>query len=215
MPSTSALGLFAIAALLVLMVPGPAVLYIATRSIEQGRAAGLASVLGVATGGLFHVVAAAAGLSAVLAASGVAFTVCKLAGAAYLVVLGLGRILRVGPRTEFAAAPRADIRRTYVQGIVIQVLNPKTAVFFLAFLPQFVDPAKGSVAVQILVLGTLFVILGICSDTAWALLTSAAGTWLQRQPVFRRRGERLAGAIYVGLGLTTALLGHRPVRSSG
>jgi threonine/homoserine/homoserine lactone efflux protein len=212
MPSGSALLVFVVAALVVLVVPGPAVLYVATRAIEQGRGAGLASVLGVATGGLLHVVAAAAGLSAILAASALAFNVTKLAGAAYLVVLGVRRILRAGQGEEGTARP-TSFRRIYVQGVVVQMLNPKAAVFILAFLPQFVDPA-GGVALQVLVLGTFFVALGVCSDSAWALLASTAGDWLRRRPAFRRRGERVAGTVYVGLGLTAAFAGHSAPRKT-
>ena len=211
MPSGSALVVFVLAALVVLVVPGPAVLYVATRAIEQGRAAGLASVLGVATGGLLHVVAAAAGLSALLAASGLAFNVTKLAGAAYLIVLGVRRIARASQDEEATARP-TSFRRIYVQGVVVQMLNPKAALFVLAFLPQFVDPS-GGVALQVLVLGTFFVALGVCSDSAWALLASTAGDWLRKRPAFRRRGERVAGTVYVGLGLTAAFAGHSAPRT--
>jgi threonine/homoserine/homoserine lactone efflux protein len=208
MPSGSSLVVFAIAAVVVLVVPGPAVIYVATRAIEQGRSAGLASVFGVATGGLLHVVAAAAGISAILAASAVAFTVTKLTGAAYLVLLGIRRIVKAGPDEE-RTAPSTSFRRIYFQGVVVQLLNPKAALFILAFLPQFVDPGGGGgVALQILVLGTCFVALGVCSDSAWALLASTAGAWLRARPAFRRRGERVAGTVYVGLGLSAAIAGH-------
>ena len=214
MPSGSALVVFAVAAVVVLVVPGPAVIYVATRAIEQGRAAGLASVLGVATGGLLHVVAAAAGLSAILAASAVAYTVTKLAGAAYLVVLGVRRILKAGQGEETAGRP-TSFRRIWVQGVVVQLLNPKAALFIVAFLPQFVDPSGGGgVALQVLVLGTFFVAMGVCSDSAWALLASTAGAWLRARPAFRRRSERVAGTVYVGLGLSAALAGHSVPRSN-
>ena len=206
MPSGSTVALFAVAALVVLVVPGPAVIYVATRAIEQGRAAGLASVFGVATGGFIHVVAAAAGLSAILAASALAFNVVKLAGATYLIVLGVRRLLVAGQGEERTAQP-ASVRRIYVQGMVVQALNPKAALFFLAFLPQFVNPARG-VALQVVVLGALFVALGVCSDSAWALLASRAAEWLRARPAFRRRGEQVAGTVYVGLGLTAAFSGH-------
>jgi threonine/homoserine/homoserine lactone efflux protein len=206
MPSGSALPLFVVAALVVLVVPGPAVIYVATRAVEQGRRAGLASVLGVATGGLLHVVAAAVGLSAILAASAVAFNATKVAGAACLVALGIRRILTAGQEQE-RPGRSTSFRRIYVQGVVVQALNPKAALFFLAFLPQFVDSA-GGVALQVVVLGTLFVALGVCSDGAWALLASTAGAWLRERPAFRRRGERVAGTLYVGLGLGAAVSAH-------
>ncbi|MDQ4070395.1 MAG: LysE family translocator [Actinomycetota bacterium] len=200
------MALFAVAALVVLLVPGPAVLYVATRAIEQGRVAGLASVFGVATGGFIHVVAAAVGLSATLAASALAFNVVKLTGAAYLIVLGIRRLLIAGASEEQTPQP-ASVRRIYVQGMVVQALNPKAALFFLAFLPQFVNPTRG-VALQVVVLGALFVALGVCSDSAWALLASTAAAWLRARPGFRRRGEQVAGTVYVGLGLTAAFAGH-------
>ncbi len=206
MPSGSALVLFLVAALVVLVVPGPAVIYVATRAIEQGRAVGLASVLGIATGSLVHVAAATAGLSAVLATSGTTYNVVRLAGAAYLVVLGIRRILRAGRDDDEPGRP-AGVRRAYLQGIVVQTLNPKAALFIVAFIPQFVDPT-GNLALEIAVLGTLFTALGVCTDSAWALVGDAAGSWLRRRPSFRRRGEQVAGTVYVGLGLTAAIAGH-------
>ena len=213
MPSASTLGLFSVAALAVLIVPGPAVLYVVTRSVEHGRQAGLASVLGIATGGLVHVAAAAVGLSALLAASAGTFTAVKLAGAAYLVVLGVRRLLRSG-REPDAGSPSASLGRIYRQGVIVQSLNPKAALFFVAFRPQFVDPTRGGVELQVVVLGLVFVVLGVCSDGTWALLTSSAGAWFQRRRAFRRRGERLAGTVYITLGLTAAFAGH-PARRPG
>ena len=145
-----------------------------------------------------------------LAASAVAYNATKLAGAAYLVFLGIRRIVKAGREHE-RSGPPSTFRRIYVQGVVVQMLNPKAALFFLAFLPQFVDPTAG-VALQIVLLGTLFVALGVCSDSAWALLASTAGAWLRARPAFRRRGERLAGTVYVGLGLTAAVAGHSAPR---
>jgi threonine/homoserine/homoserine lactone efflux protein len=197
----------------VLVVPGPAVLYVVTRSVEHGRHAGFASVFGIATGGLVHVAAAALGLSALLAGSATDFTAMKLAGAAYLIALGVRKFLTAGGELHEAMA-RASLNRIYRQGVVVQALNPKAALFFLAFLPQFVDPARGSVALQVVALGLVFVILGIASDGTWALLTSSVGTLLRRQPAFRRRSERLAGIVYISLGITAALAG-RPAHRAG
>lgn len=149
-PESSSLGLFVIAALVLLLTPGPAVLYIVTRSIDQGRRAGLISVLGVHVGTLAHIFAAAAGISAVLAASATAFGVVKYLGAAYLIYIGVRRLL---DRTPLAAAtpgaPRR-LRRAFLDGVIVNVLNPKTALFFLAFLPQFVTVSRGHVGEQIL-----------------------------------------------------------------
>src|SRR5690242_2030640 len=152
MPSPTALLLFAAASIALLVVPGPSVLYIVTRSVSQGRRAGLISVLGVHVGSVVHVSAAALGLSALLASSATAFAAVKYLGAAYLCWLGVRKLRRrgAGPVEETPAVPRA---RLFTQGVVVNVLNPKTAIFFLAFLPQFVDPRRGPVAVQIVVLG--------------------------------------------------------------
>ena len=144
-------------------MPGPAVTYIVTQSIDKGRRAGLVSALGVASGGLVHVAAATVGLSALIASSATAFTTVKLVGAAYLIVVGIRRILSRDEDTEVQPVPTPH-RQLYVQGVVVNVLNPKTALFFLAFLPQFVDPSRGSVAVQVAFLGVLFALIAFTSD---------------------------------------------------
>jgi threonine/homoserine/homoserine lactone efflux protein len=199
-PSSHALLLFAGAAVALLLVPGPAVLYVVAQSAEHGRVAGLASVAGLHLGTLVHTAAAAVGLSALVVSSAVAFSVVKYAGAAYLVLLGVRRLLA----RDAAEAPRpaaAPLRRLVRQGVVVNVLNPKTALFFLAFLPQFVDPAR-TVWTQVVVLGAVFVLLGIVSDGLYALAAGSLGPWLRR----RRRLLRLgSGTVYVGLGAATAL----------
>jgi threonine/homoserine/homoserine lactone efflux protein len=197
-----------VAALALLVVPGPAVLYIVTRSVDQGRRAGLVSVLGIHTGSLVHVFAAMAGASAALAASAGAFTALKLAGAAYLVFLGIRRLTRRSPEAvDQLDPPRAELRRVYGQGVVVQVLNPKTALFFLAFLPQFVEPSRGPVALQVGILGACFIALGLCSDATYAIVAGALSRlWAGRR--FGRRLDRVSGVIYVGLGVTAALAGH-------
>src|SRR3954471_7054444 len=168
MPTGSTIAVFSLAAIALAVVPGPAVAYIVTQSVDKGRRAGLVSALGIATGGLVHVAAAAVGLSALLASSASAFTAVKLVGAAYLIGLGLLRIFR--GREDVAAAPApAPARRLYLQGVLVNVLNPKTALFFLAFLPQFVDRDAGSVPAQAAVLGCVFVVIAVVSDSAYAL----------------------------------------------
>jgi len=205
LPDGGTLGLFVLAALVLLITPGPAVLYIVARSLDQGRSAGLISALGVHVGTLVHVAAAAAGVSAALAASATAFAVVKYLGAAYLIYLGIRRVLDRAEPEAGAGPGRAPLARIFGQGIVVNVLNPKTGLFFLAFLPQFVDPARGAVAGQVLVLGMLFVALGMCTDGAWALGAGTARQWLGTRPR-NTGGERyLIGGVYMGLGLVAAL----------
>jgi threonine/homoserine/homoserine lactone efflux protein len=209
-PTPTRTGLFCIAAVALLIVPGPSVLYIVTRSVEHGRRAGLVSVLGIHLGTLAHVTAAVVGLSALLVQSAIAFTVVKWAGAAYLVFLGLRRILGGDPAIEDLDPDRdAPLRRLFFQGAVVNILNPKTGLFFLAFLPQFVDPARGAVAMQILVFGLLFVILGLCSDGTYALVAARLGRWLRTTNAYRRFDRFLAGGVFVALGVTAALAGSK------
>jgi threonine/homoserine/homoserine lactone efflux protein len=205
LPDPASLGVFVVAALLLLLTPGPAVLYIVTRSLDQGRQAGLVSMLGVHVGTLVHVAAAAAGLSAVLAASATAFTVVKYLGAAYLVYLGVRRLLDRGSLVGNGPAQAPRLRRAFVDGVVVNVLNPKTALFFLAFLPQFVDVGRGQVGVQILALGAIFVALGLLTDGGYALTAGTAGQWLRRHPRFLASERWVSGSMYIGLGLAAAL----------
>lgn len=204
MPDSSTLLLFAAAALALIVVPGPAVLYIVAQSIDRGRGAGLVSALGVAAGGLVHVTAAAIGLSSLLVSSATAFAVVKYAGAAYLIGLGL-HTLFVRREEPVAAAPQERrLRRVFWQGAVVNVLNPKTALFFFAFLPQFVDPDKGSAALQIGVLGLLFVVLAVVSDSIWALAAGTASERLRRSRRFLALRRYVSGSVFVGLGALTA-----------
>jgi threonine/homoserine/homoserine lactone efflux protein len=204
MPSLTSLLLFAAASIALLVVPGPSVLYIVTRSVSQGRRAGLISVLGVHAGSAVHVTAAALGLSALLASSATAFMIVKYLGAAYLVWLGVQKLRRreSGPVEE---APPVRRSRLFTQGIVVNVLNPKTAIFFLAFLPQFVNPSRGPVALQIVVLGACFILLGIMSDGGYALLAGTIAGRIRRTKRARRRLDRASGVVYLGLGATAAL----------
>jgi threonine/homoserine/homoserine lactone efflux protein len=201
----SSLGLFVIAALVLLITPGPAVLYIVTRSIDQGRRAGLVSMLGVHVGTLVHVAAAAAGLSAVLVASATAFTAVKWLGAAYLVYLGVRRIVDRTVTTTLASDRPRQLRRTFLDGVVVNTLNPKTALFFLAFLPQFVDLSRGRPEAQILGLGLLFVLLGTLTDGAYALSAGTAARWLRGRPRFLASERWVSGSVYIGLGVVAAV----------
>jgi len=209
MPESSTLAVFMAATLALLLVPGPAVLYIIARGIDQGRGAGLASAAGIAAGSLFHVAAAALGLSAILASSAVAFSLVKYLGAAYLVYLGIRTLLtRPDPAATIDHRPRT-LRELFGQGVIVQVLNPKIALFFLAFLPQFVDPARGSITTQTLVLGGLLMAMGLCTDSLYAVISGGAGDWLKRQPAFASAQRYVAGVVFIGLGVTTALTGAR------
>jgi threonine/homoserine/homoserine lactone efflux protein len=204
----SRLFVFMLAALALIVIPGPAVLYIVAQSINGGRAAGLVSALGVATGGVVHICFAVAGLSAILVASATAFTVVKLAGALYLIWLGVTTLLRKGDGKIGGHAPQEGHARVYRRGVVVNVLNPKTAIFFLAFLPQFVDP-DGPVRAQLAVLGLVFVVLALASDSLWALAAGAAAGVLRGSERFLRVQRRISGSVFIGLGLATALTGHR------
>ena len=214
MPSASTFGVFALATMALLIVPGPAVLYVITRSVDQGRRAGLVSVLGLHTGSMIHVAAAATGLSALLLASAAAFQIVKLAGAAYLIVLGINKLLGRGGSERIGVAP-ASLRRIYAQGFVVELLNPKTALFFVAFLPQFVKPERGPVAAQVCVLGLLFIVLGLLSDGAYALVAGTLAPRLRRRrPGVVSRPERATGLVYVGLGIVAATTARPTITTS-
>jgi len=207
-PDLSTLGLFVAAALALLLMPGPAVLYVVARSIDQGRSAGLVSVLGVHLGSLVHVTAAAVGLSSLVVSSAVAFGIVKYAGAAYLVCLGVKALVsRETPgQVEVRAAPLGTLLR---QGAVVNVLNPKTALFFLAFLPQFVDPEAGYVALQLVFFGLVFVALGLVTDSLYALAAGTAGNLMRSSRLFLGVRRWVSGTVFIGLGLATALSGSR------
>src|SRR5215211_1539625 len=179
-----------LASLALAVVPGPAVLYIVAQSVDQGRLAGLVSALGIGTGGLVHVIAATVGLSSLLASSATAFTIVKYAGAGYLILLGIRRLLTREEAGEEALQPPRDNRQIFRDGVVVNVLNPKTALFFLAFLPQFVDPGASSATLQILLLGLVFVVIAFCSDSMWALAAGTLGSWLRRSRWYLGLGDR-------------------------
>lgn len=204
MPTGSTIALFLLAATALAVVPGPAVAYIVTQSIDQGRRAGLVSALGVASGGLVHVAAATVGLSALIASSATAFTVVKLVGAAYLVLVGIRRILSGEGEEPEPRALRAPLLRVYRQGVVVNVLNPKTALFFLAFLPQFVDPERGAVWPQVAVLGVLFVSVAVLSDMTYALVSDAIAGRIRRTGTGAKLRRWLTGGVFVALGITAA-----------
>ena len=207
MPALHTFAIFAAASAAFLAVPGPSVIYIVSRSLAEGRTAGIVSALGIQAGGLVHVTAATVGVSALLASSALAFSVVKYAGAAYLIFIGVRRLLGGEEPDEGDAGP-VGRKQLFWQGVVVNSLNPKTALFFLAFLPQFVDPDRGAVAPQVLALGVLFLMLATLSDSTYAVVAGSVRGWLGG----RRRGlGRVSGCSYIGLGLLAAL---SPVSSS-
>lgn len=208
-PSTANLALFVSAALILLAIPGPAVLYIIAQSVEQGRKAGLVSDLGIHAATLVHVLAAALGLSALLASSALAFSIVKYAGAAYLIWLGLKKICTPPAAASVDAPSKArGYGRMFRDGFIVNLLNPKTALFFMAFLPQFVDVSRGHVASQVVFLGLVFTVLGLASDACYAFAASAAGQWLRRSRGYLHFERYVGGAMLIGLGITAAFAGN-------
>ena len=203
MPNLDAIVAFAIASLALLIIPGPAVLYVINRSISDGRSTALAAVAGLEIGNFMHVVAATLGLSAVIAASATAFGVVKWIGAGYLIYTGI-RTLSRKPAAFNQEQKTLTRRKSFTQGIVVNTFNPKVALFFLSFLPQFIDTEKGTTALQSLVLGSIFVLLGMCSDGLYAILASAL-----RGPLLRGKSlpfvqRYVAGSVFVLLGVIAA-----------
>ena len=203
----STLYLFVTTGLILVILPGPNTLFIVARSVQQGRMAGFCSSLGVQTGTLVHITAAALGLSALLLSSALAFGIVRYAGAVYLIYLGIKTLLS---KEKVIAAPSAAERklsRAFFQGAWVQMLNPKTAVFFFAFLPQFIDPARGPVPTQIVLLGLIMVALGTFSDTVYVLGAGGLGNLLRANVRLQRVQRYFAGSVYIGLGAATALSG--------
>src|SRR5260370_5241507 len=188
-------------AAILLVIPGTAVTYVVSRSIGHGRAAGLVSVLGIVTGTLCHVVAAALGISALLASSAVAFQFVKYLGAAYLIYLGIKTLRRKDEQLVEADTGETKLIRIYGQGLLVNLLNPKTALFFLAFLPQFVDPARGHVTLQILQLGILFALMGWCSDSDYAVIPGTLAKRIRGSLRLRLAQRNVPGSPPLPLGL--------------
>jgi threonine/homoserine/homoserine lactone efflux protein len=198
------LALFLLAALAISLTPGPGLLYVAARTLSGGARAGLASILGLGLGGLAHVAAGALGVSALVLASAEAFTLLKLVGALYLLWLGIKTWREAGQPPPALPAP-ATARRAFREGIVVESLNPKTAAFFLAFLPQFVDPAAGSVALQFLVLGGVTVLFNTLADLLVLALASRLRDRLFRRAILLRRLRQASAGLLCALGLSLAL----------
>ena len=201
--------LFVLASLAVLLAPGPNVMYVIARSMNQGRKAGVASVLGLEMGTLLQVGAAALSISAIVLSSALAFDVIKYLGAAYLIYLGIRKSLERDTLGETTVNLSANLRRVFGQGVLVGVLNPKTALFFLAFFPQFVDPARGNVELQTLLLGLFFIGLATITDGGYALLASSFGRWLRRSTHFAKGQRYFAAFMFIALGVSAALTGPR------
>ncbi len=210
MPDTSTFTFVVLASLVLTLIPGPAVLYIVARGVEGGRAAGLASAQGIWVGALVHVAFATAGLSALLASSAAALGVVKWLGVAYLVWLGLSRLFGKDDTATVTATSRRDLAAVFRQGVLVNVLNPKVALFFLAFLPQFVHPEAGPVWLQVLSLGLTASVVGLFTDSIYAMLSGTVAGWLKRryESARFRRGQRyVSGGIYLALGAAAAATG--------
>jgi len=206
--SLSSIGVFLLAALGLLLMPGPAVIYIVTRSVAQGRRAGLASVAGIELASLCHAAAAALGLSVILVTSALAFNIVKYAGAAYLIYLGIRTAISKGPVRVETATEAASWHQLFGKGFLVNILNPKTALFFYAFLPQFVDPRRGSAVLQIAILGLLFVGLATVTDSAYALVASSVRHLVAPRSGFEKIKRYVTAGIYVALGVAAAATGH-------
>jgi threonine/homoserine/homoserine lactone efflux protein len=209
--SAANFSLFLLAAVVIAAIPGPGIFYVAARTLSGGRPAGIASTFGTALGGLVHVVAGGHGVSAIILASAQLFTVLKLAGALYLIWLGIRTIREAGHLpTEQAGAN--EFKRAFREGIVVEALNPKTAVFFLAFIPQFLEPATGHPALQFMTLGLISVTLNSFADVLVIVAASAARAGLVRRPHLVQRLRQGSGLFIAGLGISFALA-RRPATS--
>ena len=198
--------LFLVASCGLILLPGPAVLYIMTRSVGEGRTAGVISVAGVGLGNLVHALAAALGLSAILASSALAFAAVKYLGAAYLIFLGLRKLFSI--ESDYRSRKiSGSLGAAFWQGLLVGVLNPKTALFFLAVLPQFADHTKGPISLQLLILGILFVAIAVLSDSIYALLGGTLASSVFRGRRLQRSERYLSAAVYCGLGVAAAVSG--------
>ncbi len=210
MPEASLVIPFLLATLVLLLIPGPAIAYTVARSLDQGPSAGLVSVLGLGLGTMLQVLGVTLGISAVILASATAFAVLKYLGALYLIYLGIQRLReREAPETALKRVGRSNLSRIFLQGVIVDVLNPKTAVFILAFFPQFIDPSRGSYMGQVLFFGVLFVGLGLVMGSLYALLAGQVGLLFSRAGGFGKLPRFMAGGVYIGLGVVTAVSGFR------
>jgi len=199
MPATHTLLAFSLIAALVIVVPGPSNLFVLSRGLQSGSRAAVAGAAGCATGAFVYVIATAVGLAALLASSHVVFAIVHYAGAAYLCWLGISA-LRSGTPESTRSGATGSPWRSYRQGLVVELGNPKVALFFLALFPQFIHPGAGPAAIQVLILGTLFVGIGMASDCIYAFGSGRLRALLTRRPKLARRQQRATGLVYLGLG---------------
>lgn len=186
-------------------IPGPATLLTVARATSSGTKVGIATGAGIAAGDMIHTVTAIVGISAIIAASALLFSIIKYAGAAYLVYLGIRAILEKASTDGVSGSLPINAGKAFRQAVLTEVLNPKTALFFLAFLPQFVRPENGSVAVQLAVLGAIFVLLGLVSTVAFAVGAGGLGNFLRRNPAVLKWQGKVVGSVYCALGIRLAL----------
>ena len=213
MPDSTTLLIVALASLALVIIPGPAVIYILTRSVSQGREAGLVSAIGVNLGSSVHVLAAVAGLTVLLANSAAAYMAVKWAGVAYLAWIGIRTLMKSDEDFTQPQLESAALRKIFVQGVLVNMLNPKVAIFFLAFLPQFVDPNSPHATLQTLVLGMTLVTIGLVTDSLYALAGGSVGEALRRRPTFARASRLVSGSIYLALAGIAAITGTRVTSS--
>lgn len=207
MPSTATLGTFALAATALILLPGPAMLFLVSRGIGQGRRLAIASTLGIEAATATMVLLTAFGLTAIISSSVLAFSVVKYAGAAYLVYLAIREFRSRGHFSlDSAVVPHA--RRAFLDAYLVGISNPKVAVFFLAFFPQFLHPGAGPVWRQVLVLGSIFVAIGMTLDSLYALSAGSVGNWLRRHPQALDRQKFVSGGIFLAMGGASALTGQ-------
>ncbi|MEM6838969.1 MAG: LysE family translocator [Cyanobacteria bacterium P01_C01_bin.120] len=205
MTDPTSFSLFLAAVAIITVTPGPDTFYVLGRSLEQGRLAGMVSAVGIFVGNLGHTTAAAVGLSAVLMTSAIAFNIVKYVGAAYLIYLGLQAILSRDRPHALPTAPRASLLKIFGQAVLTNLLNPKAALFFLAFIPQFIDPAAGPMALQTLLLGSIVAASSSLWLAAIGALVATAGQNLRRSPRVATIQKWLTGSLFVGLGLRLAI----------
>ncbi|UZR95217.1 LysE family translocator [Chondrinema litorale] len=203
-PELENILLFITAATILIVIPGPAVLYIMAKSMEQGYKAGIASVLGIGLGGMVHVVAAGVGVSAILVASATAFSILKYLGAFYLIYLGIKKLFDKTPfHQQIQVEKKKVLSRIFYEGIIVNVLNPKAAIFFFAFLPQFISVGRGGVTSQIFILGFLFILIALASDLMYVFISGKFANWMRNSAFYAKFHKYIIGFIYIFLGLVT------------